>query len=62
LRVKASRPGVRRRVLSGAPEEIRTPDPQIRRLLRVFVSKGFFCKKACSSLIDNQYVSIPIAK
>jgi hypothetical protein len=31
-------------VVSGAPEEIRTPDPQIRRLLRVAVSKTLFCK------------------
>jgi hypothetical protein len=29
---------------SSAPEEIRTPDPQIRRLLRVVVSKELFCK------------------
>src|ERR1019366_9218290 len=28
----------------GAPGEIRTPDPQIRRLLRVLVSKKLFCK------------------
>jgi hypothetical protein len=28
----------------GAPEEIRTPDPQIRRLLWVIVFKRLFCK------------------
>jgi hypothetical protein len=30
--------------IGGAPEEIRTPDPQIRRLLRTAVSKALFCK------------------
>src|SRR5262249_34475086 len=30
--------------LVGAPEEIRTPDPQIRRLLGVVVLTGLFCK------------------
>jgi|SRR6516225_3539034 len=30
--------------LIGAPEEIRTPDPQIRRLLQAFDSKALFCK------------------
>jgi hypothetical protein len=29
----------------GAPEEIRTPDPQIRRLLRVFDFIEIFCKR-----------------
>jgi hypothetical protein len=30
---------------SGAPEEIRTPDPQIRRLLRVFGFSRIFLQK-----------------
>jgi hypothetical protein len=31
-------------VISGAPEEIRTPDPQIRRLMQVFRFSRNFCK------------------
>jgi hypothetical protein len=31
---------------SGAPEEIRTPDPQIRRLLRVIVLTTLYCKNS----------------
>jgi hypothetical protein len=42
---------------NGAPEEIRTPDPQIRRLLRAIVSKAFFCKTAPFDSIADQYVS-----
>jgi hypothetical protein len=42
---KAVSRSVRRRVLGGAPEEIRTHDPQIRRLLWFVVSKRQFCKK-----------------
>src|SRR5262245_37184817 len=33
LQAELGRVGVRRCVLSGAPEEIRTPDPQIRSLV-----------------------------
>jgi hypothetical protein len=34
--------------LGGVPEEIRAPDPQIRRLLQAPVSTGFFLKNGVS--------------
>jgi hypothetical protein len=44
-------PGLRRKyqdfqMITGAPEEIRTPDPQIRRLLCIVVFKAVFYKSS----------------
>jgi hypothetical protein len=48
-------------VFAGAPEEIRTPDPQIRRLRPSadFVDK--FCKPNPISITGHQQVSTPFA-
>jgi len=42
---------------NGAPEEIRTPDPQIRRQSRVDVSAGNSCKIDEKALKSNQCVT-----
>jgi hypothetical protein len=47
---------------NGAPEEIRTPDPQIRRLLRVVEFKGVFCKMRRWWPFKRQWLSRVLAK
>ena len=45
---------------SGAPEEIRTPDPQIRSLDHCFDLARFFCKLDTKAGIAHQCVSWPV--
>jgi hypothetical protein len=46
---------------SGAPEEIRTPDPQIRRLAASVEPKQDFCKSDASHPLSDQRVKPPFA-
>jgi hypothetical protein len=43
--------------MAGAPEEIRTPDPQIRSLALCFDPAQFFCKLEAKADIAHQYVN-----
>ncbi|MDR9774114.1 hypothetical protein RJJ65_15870 [Rhizobium hidalgonense] len=47
---------------NGAPEEIRTPDPQIRRQSRFDESNTLFCKTAIPAPTQDQYVTDASAK
>ena len=48
-------------IVGGAPEEIRTPDPQIRRLTPFVEKPANFCKPGAFSHLAHQRVSAPIA-
>jgi len=56
LRATTRRPSVRRRVLNGAPEEIRTPDPQIRRRACFIEGPSDSCKPALAAEYESQRV------
>ncbi|TBZ75878.1 hypothetical protein [Rhizobium leguminosarum] len=49
-------------IKNGAPEEIRTPDPQIRRQSRFGENNTIFCKTAISASTQDQYVIDASAK
>ena len=40
--------------VTGAPEEIRTPDPQIRRLVNRIDREAEYCKPRRTSAVSNQ--------
>jgi len=48
-------------IVGGAPEEIRTPDPQIRSLTPFVEKPANFCKPGAFSHLAHQWVSAPIA-
>ena len=47
--------------VDGAPERIRTSDPQIRRLGQIVENKEPFCKPTTDAAHIDQWVSTPVA-